>query len=200
MAPPQPHRLTCEQRKKDYFYGVKHCNGVRNCLEDTGYHVGFDAAICVGARYLNVNKNFTFDIYTNDRKTHLAHMTSGWLQSGRLDRCLPDKPRSLEDPGANAGPEPFTVDIPGIQDIIKVKDWESKALKRERYERFKTRNSAVPQALQWIPPLLTKLDNAQDLLFTALAIAYPLLKFAPKFLLGPIGWILTINDFLNILT
>jgi hypothetical protein len=47
---------------------------------------------------------------------------------------------------------------------------------------------------------LTKLDNAQDLLFTGLALAWPLFKLLGPRFAGPLGVLLTINDGLNLAT
>jgi len=103
-------------------------------------------------------------------------------------------------PGDRAERDPFTVDIPGIQDIIKVKAWESPQLRYERYKRFESARSAIPKPLQWIPPILTKLDNAQDLIFTGLVLVTQLAKrIAPRMLPG-LGWALAVNDILNLFT
>lgn len=100
-----------------------------------------------------------------------------------------------------AAPDPqFSLNIPGVSDIIKAPGLETEQLRKERIQRMKSSKPLLPAPLQWIPPLLNKLDDAQDLLFTGLALAWPLLRLAPRFLLGPLGWLLTANDLLNVFT
>jgi len=96
--------------------------------------------------------------------------------------------------------QPFTLNLPGLTDFIKFPGLESKALRRERFERFKASRSALPGFLQWIPPLLTKLDNAQDMLFTGLAIGVQLLKWIGFRSIPGLGWALLANDLLNAFT
>lgn len=102
--------------------------------------------------------------------------------------------------GQLAPSEKFTIDIPGVSDILKLPGLESKELRRERAQRLRTANSAVPQALRWIPPILNKLDDAQDLLFTASVLAVPILKRVLPRLLPFVGWALLVSDLLNSFT
>ena len=67
------------------------------------------------------------------------------------------------------GPTPdntYTVDIPGLKDIFKYTSpaSENKRLKSERYHRFKTKESPVPSIFNWIPGVITYIDDAQDLI------------------------------------
>lgn len=94
----------------------------------------------------------------------------------------------------------YTVNIPGIQDFIRLPALEDKALRQQRYERYKNSTSAAPGFIGTIGNILTALDDAQDLLFTALALAWPLLRRLPALFLGPIGWLLFANDLLNVMT
>lgn len=99
------------------------------------------------------------------------------------------------------GDERFTLQIPGLTDIFRTPWTESAQLRRERYARFKAARSPLPGFLQWVPPLLTKLDDAQDLLFTGLALAWPVFKFLlPRAFLGPLGWLLLVSDLFNAFT
>jgi hypothetical protein len=92
----------------------------------------------------------------------------------------------------------FTIDLPGIQDIIAIPALRSPKLRQQQIIRWKTANSPVPQPLKWIPAVVNFLDSAQDLLITALVIAKPLLRRAPSRFIPYLGWILTINDAVNL--
>lgn len=92
----------------------------------------------------------------------------------------------------------YTIDIPGFSDFIRIPALEDYELKRDRIERMRTRESAVPDFLQWIPSVITTLDDAQDLLFTGLVLAKPLLRRLPARLIPGLGWVLTANDALNL--
>jgi hypothetical protein len=92
----------------------------------------------------------------------------------------------------------FTISIPGFTDIVRTPWTESYELKRERRMRWEASKTALPQGLQPWARLLNKLDDAQDLLFTGLALAWPIFKYVlPRSFMGPLGFLLTINDFFN---
>jgi len=155
--------------------------------------------LCDAIRVLADRPGGLFFIYTGDRKRQIAKVTSRWVTAARLARCgITDKTPSF--PGRLAQSDAFTVDVPGIQDIIKLKDWDSKQLRYERYRRFATSRSSLPDLLQWIPPLLTKLDNAQDMIFVGLALAIPIIKRLPARVIPGVGWLLLLNDILNLFT
>ena len=101
---------------------------------------------------------------------------------------------------AGAGGDVYTINVPGVTDILRIPGLESEALRKERAQRMKQSRSGLPDFLKWIPPVLNKLDDAQDLLFTGLALAWPLLRFLPRAFLGPLGILLTVNDLLNVFT
>lgn len=92
----------------------------------------------------------------------------------------------------------YTIDLPGFSDFIRIPALEDTALKRERIERMQTHESPVPDELQWIPSVINTLDDAQDLLFTGLVLAKPLLSRLPARFLPGLGWVLTANDALNL--
>jgi hypothetical protein len=108
-----------------------------------------------------------------------------------------------KDVGEKYGSYPegtYTVDIPGLQDIFKYQNPKSysKQQKYERYLRFKTKSSPVPSAFNWIPGVMNQLDDAQDLMYTALVLAKPLLRRLPTRFIPYIGWALLIMDLLNL--
>lgn len=192
--------LKCPKERRDWW-GNSICGQDRDCLPDFSpdSHQTFREHICYALAWNAKHPTRRYEIFDPTGKKRLANITQGWGTAARLERCGLSgaiKPAV----GAYAAGDAFTVDVPGIQDILKVKDWESKQLRYERYQRFATAKSAVPKALQWIPPLLTKLDNAQDLLFTGLALAIPIIRrLAPRFIPG-VGLLLTLNDILNLFT
>lgn len=212
----------CPPKAKKKYWVLSRCNGDRDCLDDDRMQEATLSELICGAGAWNApdERRYT-EIWDEGRSKRLMKITSRYFSSrsrattstapiagsgremdwGAHRRARCDQSNwATTRPGGSADPDPFTVDVPGIQDILKVKAWESKQLRYERYKRFETANSAVPGFLKWIPPLLTKLDNAQDMLFTGLALAIPIMKFiAPRFL-GPVGILLTINDLVNLLT
>jgi len=190
----------CPQRSVPIYFVASYCGTDRDCISNRRLDgAGFTNILCNALAWNQLHPTRFVEIFTEDRSRRVAKVTQRWASAARVAACggLLAPQRA---PGGQAGPDPFTIDIPGLQDIIKVKDWESKDLRRERYERFKSARSAVPQSLQWIPPLLTKLDNAQDMLFTGLALAIPLIKRLPARLIPGIGLLLTINDIINLFT
>ncbi len=105
-----------------------------------------------------------------------------------------DRIRDVETSGA------YTIDIPGLTDFIRWPALENEELKFQRFIRFKTQEPLLPEPLRWIPDVINKLDDAQDLLFTALVLARPLLKKIPTWWLPGLGWTLFANDVLNLQT
>lgn len=94
----------------------------------------------------------------------------------------------------------YPINIPGIQDFIRIPSLEDKALRRQRFQRFARTPGVLPEPLRWIPNALNKLDDAQDLLFTALALSIPLVKRLPAFFLRALTPFVLLNDLLNLLT
>ena len=92
----------------------------------------------------------------------------------------------------------YTIDIPGLTDFIRIPQLENETLKFQRWARFKTQEPLLPEPLRWIPGLINKLDDAQDLLYTGLVLARPLLRRLPARWLPYLGWILLLNDVLNL--
>lgn len=92
---------------------------------------------------------------------------------------------------------PYTVQIPGISDILRVPGIDSPEARRQRGARMARANSGIPEQLKWIPKLLNKLDDAQDLLYTGLVIGVALLKVLGVRMFPGLGILLTVNDMLN---
>lgn len=108
--------------------------------------------------------------------------------------------RAYADSIRNVGGANYTINVPGIQDVVRIPAYEDEELKKQRWLRYKNTRNPAPGFAQTAAQILNFIDDAQDLLFTALALAWPLLrKLAPRFLPG-LGWILTANDILNLMT
>lgn len=97
-------------------------------------------------------------------------------------------------------PNPYTVQIPGIADILRVPGIDTAAMRRERAARMARARTSLPEPLAWVPKLLNKLDDAQDLLYTALVAGVAITKFAGVRMIPGLGILLGINDVLNALT
>lgn len=100
------------------------------------------------------------------------------------------------------GITPYTVDVPGLMDIIKI---PTPPLVKEQYQKeiiakMKSRHSPLPEDFQWIPGTIKTIDDMQDLLTTITVLArFGIMKFAPR-LLPVVGWALTLSDIANIAT
>jgi len=96
----------------------------------------------------------------------------------------------------------YTIDIPGAADIfiLPLDSLENETLRKQQIARMKSAVSPRPDILDWIPNVITKLDDAQDLLWTALVLAKPLLVRLPERFIPYVGWVLLANDLLNLST
>lgn len=94
----------------------------------------------------------------------------------------------------------YTVDIPGLQDIViltppSLDDFE---LRRQRIQRMKTKTSPIPSFLQWIPPMINAFDDVEDMLSVGLTLAKPLLKRVGTRFIPYVGWALLLTDVLDL--
>lgn len=123
----------------------------------------------------------------------------------------------------------YTITVPGLSDIIKIpiekpmtldeqidyklKDWkkfseerltEIRKMKQKRKDRYLAMlASPTTNIVRNAGTLLTSVDDAQDALSTLSFICRVALKYAPRILgkifAGPVGWLLTANDVLNLI-
>jgi hypothetical protein len=172
----------------------------RDCLNDDRPNI-LGSATCGAMAYVALHSARYVEIWSADQARKLMTFKHKAYSSGKIAACFS---RAAEDERLRAHFEgrdsPYTVNFPGLTDFLKFPGLETKEIRRERYERFKASRSALPQALQWIPPLITKLDNAQDMIFTGLALAVPLLKWIGARFVPFLGWALLANDLLNAFT
>lgn len=156
-------------------------------------------SICSSHAYVAKHPARYVEFWSEDGSAHLFTMHH---RSDSLARALACNERyrayapSIFQVGS--ADDPFTIDIPGVGDILRTPWTTSPSLRRQRIERMRTAKSVLPSGLAWVPKLINKLDDAQDLLFTGLALAWPLLRVVAPRLLGPLGVVLTINDVLNV--
>lgn len=108
--------------------------------------------------------------------------------------------RAYQEQIRNVGAATYTINIPGIQDVVRIGAYEDKQLKQQRWLRFQNAKNPAPPFSQAAAQLLGILDDAQDLLFTALALSWPLLRRLPARMIPGVGWVLTLNDVLNLMT
>jgi hypothetical protein len=157
--------------------------------------------ICLGYSWTSIHPGRYMEFWSVDGKKKLFTMRHHGDRRGKAEACTAAWLASIEDRRRLPAPEPFTVQVPTISDIIKWPGFsDTKEVKRARAQRMRAANSAVPQSLRWLPPILTMIDNAQDMIFTGLALAWPLVKTIFPRLLGLWGVMLTVNDILNTFT
>jgi hypothetical protein len=92
-----------------------------------------------------------------------------------------------------------TIQIPGLQDIIRIPALDTPEYKAQRIQRMRAASSPLPDLIKWIPDWINFLDDAQDILITALTLGK---LFAPKILgraIPYVGGALVANDLLNII-
>lgn len=94
------------------------------------------------------------------------------------------------------------INFPGAGETVRFPGIDSPALQAARVDRFVAHAQAngQPELLRWVPEWITRLDNAQDMLTTALDLGRPLFRRAPFWLRAPLGLALDINDALNTAT
>jgi hypothetical protein len=95
---------------------------------------------------------------------------------------------------------PYTVTIPDLDDFVRLPRTHQQDLiyKRDLIRRLKETKSPVPEPLKWLIPVITQIDNCQDIAITA----YPIVKFiakkyAPK-AVPYLGWGLLAMDAANL--
>lgn len=105
-------------------------------------------------------------------------------------------PDQLDDGSARV------IQIPGVMDVLSMPGIENEAIKRERLTRWRVNaeRTNIPEPLRWLPQVINWLDDAQDLLITALVAGLPLLRKLPSRFIPYLGYGLLANDALNLFT
>jgi hypothetical protein len=94
----------------------------------------------------------------------------------------------------------YTIQAPGLADIIRIPALESTELKQQRIQRMRNARTPIPPSIQWIPSAINFLDDAQDTLITLLLAGKltGLLAKIPARFIPALGWVLLANDILNL--
>lgn len=188
----------CFWDKPDPVWSKARCGGHRDCLDDDYPTERFRDAYCGAINWTSRAPSRYVDIFLADKITKIYRVKGTWATPEKAAACQRRLTEYNRQTTFETNPPDFTINIPGITDILRLPGLETKDLRRERFQRMKTSVPALPRVLQWIPPLINKLDDAQDLLFTALALAWPILRLLGRPFLGPLGILLTISDLLNL--
>lgn len=92
----------------------------------------------------------------------------------------------------------FQITVPGWSDVIKIRPDSTLPPKERRAKQINRiiamKKSAVPGVVQRMSQIATYLDNAEDLLSTALVLAKPLLRRLPSKFIPGLGWVLLVKD------
>ena len=96
--------------------------------------------------------------------------------------------------------EYYTVDVPGLFDILRVPARETEQTRLARYLRYRNRLSAVPELFEDLPRIINVIDDAQDLLATALLAGKWLAPRALGALVPGLGWAVLAADVANGIT
>lgn len=101
--------------------------------------------------------------------------------------------------GGGCMAQEYEVRIPGASNIFKFGPGPKRtvAQKRAIIQRMRAK-SPLPGFLQWIPSAINLLDDVQDIMITGLVLAKPLLRRIPLRFVPVLGWVLTINDLINL--
>jgi hypothetical protein len=92
----------------------------------------------------------------------------------------------------------YTIDVPGISDVIRLPPTDSVALRRERIKRMRTSHEPLPASMNWMPSAMHHIDTAEDLLYS---LGYPALMLAKVIapdLVPYVGWVLAVDQILEI--
>lgn len=113
------------------------------------------------------------------------------------------RPR-YEDAKPRASVQPYervwTIDVPEVDDILQFGVPESEEARLAKWLRYQNRSTALPELFQSLPQIINYVDDAEDILGTALIAAKYLV---PKLLVRftPIvGWAVMADDVLNGIT
>lgn len=192
--------LTCAQEEKDPVGTRGGCGADRDCLPFVGEEPNMAAAWCNGLAWLAKHPTRTYEItkYGTGRRWRLTNRV---VTRERQERCGHVVAGQVTvPPGSNSEPEQFDIQVPGLTDILRLPGLETKDVRRERARRARAHRSALPEGARWITGLLNKLDNAQDLIYTAAALSIPIARWLGVRMIPGLGAILTANDLLNAFT
>ena len=189
----------CEAIPENWYWFRSRCGSDRDCVPADNF-VPFKLGYCNAIAWCRTNpgtKRFV-EVWDKDNSRKLFVLTERNSTREKADRCaLWVKGGAVSAVTFNNSDSVFTIQIPGIQDILSVPSLVSSELRRQRAERTLRANSGMPDGLKWVPKLLNKLDDAQDMLYVGLIVGAYLAKVAGARIFPGLGILLTINDLLN---
>ena len=98
----------------------------------------------------------------------------------------------------------YTVEVPGWSEIIHIRPESTYSKEEQRSRRIarirRMKASPQPDVVKRISQIITHLDNAEDILSTALIIGKPLLRRLPSRFIPVLGWILLAKDIIDFAT
>jgi hypothetical protein len=191
--------VACRERPQVGYLVKVRCGKDRDCLpSDEVIKRRFSTLVCEVLNW-NAKAPTRFgEIWDASGSRRLAKITSSQAFSTGLGACVsPRRPRNVDVVGPPDSR--YTITVPGLSDVIRLPGTDSPRLRYERYKRWQSSNSPLPQSLRPLVRILNKLDDAQDLLFTAIALARPLIRLIGPRIIPVLGWVLTVNDALNLM-
>ena len=116
-------------------------------------------------------------------------------------RALMENPMIKKMDPSKLDPEKVSIVIPGIEDIIVLPGSEKarRQMAREREEWYETHRPTSPDFTIPITKLINKIDDAQDIAYTAMMVLRPILKRIPKEWNNPLSWVLSVIDIAGVL-
>jgi hypothetical protein len=98
----------------------------------------------------------------------------------------------------------FTITIPDWDDVIKIRPMSTLSKEEQRAKQVKRivamKKSPTPGIVQRLSSIANYIDDAEDILSTALVLAKPLLRRLPGRFVPGLGWILLIKDIFDFST
>lgn len=193
--------LSCEQREDGPSYWFKsRCGADRDCVPDDR-QAPFPVGWCGAMEWVAKGNGRYVEVWEPHNARRMFTIRAKHGTPDRVARCARSNARrQAASYGASPGDDRFTVSIPGLSDVLRLPGIDTAETRRERISRWRQQRSPMPGILAPLQSILTKLDDAQDLLFTALAIGSLLFRWAGLRMIPGLGWLLTINDLLNGMT
>jgi hypothetical protein len=98
----------------------------------------------------------------------------------------------------------FIIQIPGWDDVIKLGPLDpltdEEKLKKTQRRIIALKKSPTPEVVQRLSSIANYIDDAEDILSTALVLSRPLLRRLPSKLIPGLGWVLLLNDIFDLAT
>lgn len=195
---PEDEVLECKSYEaQPLYWWHSRCGKDRDCINDDRPNP-FSIGWCNAMDWCSRGNGRTVEVWEPHNARRMFTIRESTVTFARQSRCAATAARRAVNPfSPAAGDDRSTIAIPGLSDILRIPGIDSPATRRERMQRFRAGKSPTPEFLQPFVKLLNKLDDAQDLLYTALVIGVWVAKFFGARMIPGLGWLLAINDLLN---